>query len=73
MTKAEFLKSVPDIIEHNAWAYGELEIITDNSSQKSVCYRHKDKTASFGTHGIDWLDVHDQLRTNLLKLGYISN
>lgn len=70
MTKAEFLKNVPDIIEHKEWGCGELEIITDSTFRKGVCYRHQDKNASFGTFGSNWLEVYEQLTSALSKQGF---
>lgn len=51
MNKQDFLRQIPDIIEHPTWGYGELEIVVDNAEQKGVCYRHRDKKASYGTYG----------------------
>lgn len=70
MTKGDFLSKIPDIINHKAWGYGELEIIVDNKEQKGICYRHKDKTASCGTYGATWNEVFDSLSKYLSEEGY---
>lgn len=71
MTKSEFIRSVPDIIDHKTWGYAELEIVADTKDNKGVCYRHKDKTASGGTYGTTWLEVYKKLTSYLEKEGYI--
>jgi hypothetical protein len=71
MTKMEFILSVPDIIEHKSWGYGELEFITDDVHEKGVCYRHRDNTASFGTYGKDWAEVYTALTQTLKQAGCI--
>lgn len=73
MTKSEFLNSVPDIIDHTTWGYGQLEVVADTKQKKGVCYRHKNNTASRGTYGADWLEVHTKLIDYLEKGGYIKN
>jgi hypothetical protein len=65
MTKYEFILSVPDIIEHKSSGYGELEFIIDKKNEKGVCYRHRNKTASFGTYGKDWKEVYEALIISL--------
>lgn len=57
MTKSEFLQKMPSSISHKTWGWGELEIIVDKQGQKGICYRHEDKTASYGTYGSNWEEV----------------
>ena len=71
MTKTDFILSVPNIIEHKSWGYGELEFITDKKNEKGVCYRHRDKTASFGTYGKDWTEVYSALIKTLKEAGCV--
>ena len=73
MTKSEFLRSVPDIIDHKTWGYAELEVVADSRDTKGVCYRHKDNTASFVTYGATWIEVYQSLTDFLKKEGYIRN
>jgi hypothetical protein len=73
MTKFEFLLKVPDTIEHKTLGFSELEIISDKEKRKGVCYRHKNKTASYNTYGSTWFDVYIKLSNNLIKEGYIKN
>ncbi len=73
MTKSEFLRSVPDIIEHKTGGYSELEVVADWKDSKGVCYRHKDNTASGGTYGASWFEVYHKLTNYLKKEGYIKN
>jgi len=70
MTKTEFLYQIPDIIDHKTWGYAELEIVVDNEEQKGICYRHRDKTASFGTYGSSWIEVYEKLNKLLITEGY---
>lgn len=70
MTTKDFLHQIPDIIEHPTSGYGELEIIVDNSTQKGVCYRHRNNTASYGTYGKTWLEVYEKLNSFLIKNGH---
>ena len=72
MTKADFLVSVPDIIEHKTWGYGELEICADSKNNKGAGYRHKDNTSSCSTFGTTWLEVSEKLRNHLRSEGYIE-
>ncbi|MEZ4935619.1 MAG: hypothetical protein R2788_26230 [Saprospiraceae bacterium] len=58
---------MPGVIEHKTWGYGELEIIVDDNEQKGVCYRHKNKSASFGTYGLTWSEVYEKLRKTLIE------
>ena len=69
MTRGEFLRSIPDIIDHKTWGYGELEIVVDQPIEKGVCYRHPNKTASFGTYGSSWQEVYNDLYEFLKKEG----
>lgn len=71
MTKSEFIRSVPDIIDHKTWGYAELEIVSDSKDNKGVCYRHKDNTVSGGTYGTTWLEVYQKLTSYLEDEGYI--
>ena len=73
MTKEDFLKNIPDFIVHKTWGYAELEIMEDTATTKSVCYRHKNNTSSFGTYASTWSELHHQLHAALLKQGYIDN
>ena len=72
MTKSEFLRNVPDIIEHKTWGYAELEIVADTEQSKGVCYRHKDNISSGGTWGSNWLEVYRKLTNYLKSEGYIK-
>lgn len=72
MTKSEFLRSTPDIIHHNTWGYGELEIVIDKEGRKGACYRHKDNTASGGNYGKNWMKVHKKITAYLKSGGYIQ-
>lgn len=72
MTRNELLLSLPDIILHKSYGYAELEIITDKRDKKGICYRHKNKTASFGTYGLTWLEVHNKVYPLLVKEGYLK-
>lgn len=73
MTKSEFLRSVPDIIDHKTWGYAELEIVADSKENKGVCYRHRDNTASGGTYGANWFEVYQKLTDYLKKEGYMHD
>ncbi len=70
MTKREFLLGIPEIIEHPASGYGELEITVDKPDKKGVCYRHRDNTASYGTYGKSWLEVYERLNSFLIVKGH---
>ncbi len=72
MTKLEFRSSVPDVIEHRSSGYGVLEIIADTEEKKGICYRHRDRTSSFGTWGKNWFEVHEKLMKSLAFHGYIQ-
>ncbi len=67
MTKEEFFKSAPGLIEHTSWGFGNLEITAESKNNKGVCYRHNDNTASGGTYGTSWDEVYSKL------LNYIKN
>ena len=71
MTKSEFLRKIPDIIEHKTWGYAELEILVDRTNEKGVCYRHRNKLASFGTYGTTWFEVYEELSEYLISEGYM--
>jgi len=72
MTKAEFLLKVPDIINHTAHGYGELEIVSDKMGEKCVCYRHKDSTASGGNFAPTWNELYGKVMRYLRDGGYIE-
>lgn len=73
MTKTEFLLQIPGVIEHQAWGYGELEIVSDNEQDKGVCYRHPhSNSASYGTYGRTWKEVYDSLHKHLIEMGHIK-
>jgi hypothetical protein len=70
MTKSEFLESIPPSIEHKTGGYAKLEIISSSKTNKGVCYRHRDKTASGGVYGASWFEVYQKLTDYLRKEGY---
>lgn len=70
MTKSEFIRSVPDIIDHKSWGYGELEIIYDGK-RKGCCYRHSDNAASGGSYGSTWDEILQKLNAFLETQGYV--
>jgi hypothetical protein len=72
MTKSEFLQSVPDIITHKTWGYGELEIVSDSKDSKGVCYRHENKLASCGNYAKTWEELYVKFSEHLKKEGYMS-
>lgn len=74
MTKEEFLSKVPQVIQHRSWGIARLEISADASHKKGVCYRHMNKkTATCGTYGISWTEVHEKLMDYLKGHGLYSN
>ena len=73
MTKSEFIRSVPDIIEHKTWGYAELEFLIDTKNNKGICYRHKNNISSGATYGISWLEVYQKLKTFLDDKDFISH
>lgn len=73
MTKFEFLLKVPDIIEHRTLGFAELEVVSEGEKSKKVCYRHKNKKASYLTSGSTWVDIYDKLSGSLIKEGYMKN
>ena len=72
MTKTEFLNSIPASINHKDWGYAELEIVVDNKTDKGVCYRHPDRTASCGKYAATWEELYMKLRKHLVKEGYMT-
>lgn len=72
MTRIEFLEKVPDIINHKAHGYGELEVICDTKFKKWVCYRHKNGTASGGNHASTWDLLYEKVMEYLKNSGYIN-
>lgn len=72
MTLDEFKSSIPYLIIHPSHGEGEREILINTKDKKGVCYRHRDKTASFGTYGETWEDVCNSLKPYLIKEGYIK-
>lgn len=41
MSKLDFSKRIPSLINHKVWGEGELEIIADYDHYKCACYKHK--------------------------------
>lgn len=72
MTKREFLGTVPHIIEHETSGYGEIEIVVNRKELVGVCYRHRDKTASYGTYKRTWQELHDDLVPFLREHGHMA-
>lgn len=72
MTKREFLDRIPDIIEHEVRGYGELEVVVDKPNHKGVCYRHRNKLASYGTYGHNWKEICDDLEPFLVNKGIMK-
>jgi hypothetical protein len=72
MNVEDFKSKIPYIIEHPSHGTGEREIICNEPNEKGVCYRHRDKTSSFGTYGKSWQEVYNSLYPFLQKEGYIN-
>jgi len=69
MTKQEVWIALPDTIEHPASGYGVLELISDTNKNKGLCYRHRNKTTSYGSYGQTWSEVFVKMKKNLEEDG----
>ncbi|MEJ2881512.1 hypothetical protein [Pedobacter sp. GR22-6] len=71
MTRKEFKYAMPDIITHKTWGYGEL-ICTEIDQQRVFAgYQHNDKRVSYGTIGVNWKEVYDDLMAHLTRANHI--
>ena len=70
MTKREFLFKVPHVIQVRGWGIAKIEISTDSSNRKEVCYRDtKKQTIACGASGTSWSEVHLKLIRYLTEHG----
>ncbi len=72
MTKNEFTSKTPWKIEHKTWGHAEREIIIGSNEKKGICYRHRDNHSSFGTYGLTWKEVYENLSKGLISEGYMK-
>ena len=70
MTKTEFLRAVPDIIEHGTWGYAELEVREDKDGDKIAQYRDRQKASHLGIVAKSWEEVYRKMFLMLPKHGY---
>ena len=73
MTKDEITFILPTIITHKKYGTGEFEIIKEEENQIGVCYRHPDKTSSFGVWESSWEKVFVKLSDKLIRRGYMDS
>lgn len=70
MTLEEFFLITPSNIYHKTSGYAELELVTNSRTEKTACYRHKDKTAHFLFSAKTWVCIYERVMKNLRSEGY---
>lgn len=72
MSKLDFSKRIPSLINHKVWGEGELEIIADYDHYKCACYKHKGNFETCKTMADNWEELYEALSLYLKREGYIN-